>query len=199
MEERAESVTGLLAAAREGDDDARSRLFDAVHRELKSIAHRELYRFRVGETLSTTALVNEAYVRLMRSGALPWNDRIHLLSVAALAMRRLLVDRARERRAEKRGGNVREVALDDAGELAAERASSEILALEDALSDLERLEPRLARLVELRYFGGMTDEEIASFLAVSDRTVRRDWIKAKGFLYRALDATGASGAAGGAG
>ncbi len=190
MEPGSDSVTQLLAAARGGDDDARARLFEVVHRELKSIAHRELYRFRVGETLSTTALVNEAYVRLMRSGNLPYNDRIHLLSVAALAMRRLLVDRSRERQAEKRGGKARDIPLDEAGELAAERASAEILALEDALTDLERLEPRLARLVELRYFGGMTEEEIASLLDVSDRTVRRDWIKAKGFLYRALDLSG---------
>ena len=191
MAEGSESVSGLLDAARRGDPAASGRLFEAVYRELKHIAHRELWRFRAGETLSTTALVNEAYVRLMRSGTLPFQDRIHLLSVAATAMRRLLIDRARERQAQKRGGDLRAVALDDAGELAAERASAELLAVEDALSGLERVDARLARLVELRFFGGLTDEEIAGVLEISDRTVRRDWIKAKGYLYRALGASGA--------
>lgn len=190
MAEGSESVTQLLDAARRGDPTARERLFEAVYRELKGIAHRELWRFRLGETLSTTALVNEAYVRLMRSGTLPFQDRIHLLSVAAKAMRRLLIDRVRERQAQKRGGDQRHVALDDAAELAAERASSELLAVEDALSGLERLDARLARLVELRFFGGLTDDEIAGVLEISDRTVRRDWIKAKGYLHRALAAPG---------
>lgn len=191
MGEGSESVTQLLDAARRGDPTARERLFEAVYRELKGIAHRELWRFRIGETLSTTALVNEAYVRLMRSGTLPFQDRIHLLSVAAKAMRRLLIDRARERQAQKRGGERRHVALDAAAELAAERASAELLAVEDALSGLERLDARLARLVELRFFGGLTDDEIAGVLEISDRTVRRDWIKAKGYLYRALAVAGA--------
>jgi RNA polymerase sigma factor (TIGR02999 family) len=191
MAEELDSVTRLLAAARAGDEAARARLFVLVYEQLKGIAHRELYRFRVGETLSTTALVNEAYLRLMRHGALPFADRIHLLSVASKAMRRLLIDRARERQALKRGGDRHHLALDDAGEVAAEQASAEMLALDDALCDLERLDPRLARLVELRFFGGLTDEEIAGVLEISDRTVRRDWIKAKGLLYRALATPGA--------
>src|SRR6187551_3726003 len=112
MAEEPESVTLLLAAARGGDAAAHTRLFDLLYAELKKIAHRELFRFRVGETLSTTALVNEMYVRLMRHGALPFADRIHLLSVASKAMRRLLIDRSRERRAEKRGGDRPELDLD---------------------------------------------------------------------------------------
>lgn len=193
MPDSLSSVTELLDAARRGDERSRDRLFEVVHEELKAIAHRELFRFRRDETFSTTALVNEAYVRLMKNGVLPWKDRLHLLAVASQAMRRLLIDRARERHALKRGGGVRDVGLDDVDEIAAAQASAEILAVGAALEELERVDERLARLVELRFFGGLTDAEIAELLEVTDRTVRRDWVKAKGFLYRAL-ATGAASA-----
>jgi RNA polymerase sigma factor (TIGR02999 family) len=193
MPEGFRSFTELLAAARRGDGRSRELLFETVYRELKGIAHRELYRFRRDETFSTTALVNEAYLRLMKHGVLPGKDRLHLLAVASQAMRRLLIDRARERHALKRGGGVRELALDDAEEIAAEQASAEILAVAEALEELGRLDERLAKLVELRFFGGLTDAEIAGILEITDRTVRRDWVKAKGFLYRALGAAPEAG------
>ena len=182
----AADVTALLDAARRGESAAGERLLDAVYRELRSIAHRELYRFRRDETFSTTALVHEAYLRLTRHGALPGRDRLHLLAIAAQAMRRLLIDRARERFALKRGAGVRPVDLEAAGEIAADEASAEILAVGEALDELEQVDERLAKVVELRFFGGLEENEIAEILGLTDRTVRRDWVKAKAFLYRAL-------------
>lgn len=192
MADEAAGVTELLDAARSGDAEARDRLLELVYRELKSIAHRELRRLRRDETFSTTALAHEAYLRLMKHGALPGKDRLHLLAIASQAMRRLLIDRARERFAGKRGSGARPAALDEAHELAADEASAEILAVGEALAELEQLDERLAKVVELRFFGGLSDPEIAELLELTDRTVRRDWVKAKGFLYRAL-ARGGSG------
>jgi RNA polymerase sigma factor (TIGR02999 family) len=193
--ESPESVTELLDASRRGDGAAHERLVAVVYAELKSIAHRELFRFRRNETLSTTALVHEAYVRLLRSGSLPGRDRLHLLAIAAQAMRRLLIDRARERYAEKRGGGADPLPLDATEEIAAQRVSNEILALDAALVHLGERDERLARLVELRFFGGLSEVEVAELLGVTERTVRRDWQKAKGFLYRELAAEGSAGPA----
>jgi RNA polymerase sigma factor (TIGR02999 family) len=192
MVDEAVGVTGLLDAARGGDAEARDRLLELVYRELKSIAHRELHRFRRDETFSTTALAHEAYLRLTKHGALPGKDRLHLLAIASQAMRRLLIDRARERLAAKRGGGARPAALDEAHEIAADEASAEILAVAAALAELEQLDERLAKVVELRFFGGLSDAEIAEVLELTDRTVRRDWVKAKGFLYRALARDGSA-------
>ena len=186
-----EPITRWLEASRRGDAGARARLLEAVYAELRRSASRELRRFRGVETIGTTALVNEAYLRLLSGDRLDFESRVHLLSVAAIAMRRLLVDRARERMALKRGGGARPVPLDTEAEALADRASLEVSRLDDALTDLEREEPRLARVVELRYFGGLTEEEVAAALEVTDRTVRRDWTKAKAYLFRALAASDA--------
>jgi RNA polymerase sigma factor (TIGR02999 family) len=178
-----------LSAARGGDAAARERLIEAVYAELKRSASRELRRFRGVETLQTTALVNEAYLRLLAGESLPFESRSHLLAVAAIAMRRLLVDRARERLSAKRGGGARPATLDTRAEEVAEQASEELVALDDALVELEKLDPRLAKVVELRFFGGMTEIESASALGSSERTVRRDWTKARAFLHRHLAAS----------
>ena len=184
-----EPITEWLAATRGGDGAARERLIEAIYGELRRSASRELRRFRGIETMQTTALVNEAYLRLLAGTELEFESRSHLFGVAAVAMRRLLVDRARERLSQKRGGGARPATLDDEAEAIADGASDEIVALDEALGLLERLDPRLARVVELRFFGGLTEEETAAALGSSERTVRRDWTKARAFLHRHLDAT----------
>jgi RNA polymerase sigma factor (TIGR02999 family) len=187
--ERAEPITEWLEASRRGDGSARERLIEALYGELRRAASRELRRFRGFETLQTTALVNEAYLRLLAGGALPFESRVHLLSVAAVAMRRLLIDRARERLAAKRGGGARAETLDDEAEQVADRAGEQLLDLDGALAGLERLDPHLARVVELRFFGGLTEVEVSHALGSSERTVRRDWVKARAFLHRYLSAS----------
>lgn len=158
-----------------------AELFAAVYGELKRLAHGQLARGPRG-TLSTTALVHEAYLKLRGSSV---GDREHFLALAARAMRQVLVDYARERRAAKRGGGLARVSLDGEA-LAVETLVDEVLAVDTALARLEAVDERLARLVEWRYFGGMTDVEIAAALGVTDRTLRRDWLKARAFLYREL-------------
>jgi RNA polymerase sigma factor (TIGR02999 family) len=184
--EPAPPITELLDAARRGDSAASERVFSALYDELRRIARRERHRLDAGQTLNTTAVVHEAYVRLLHDRDLPWESRAHLLGTAAVAMRRLLVDRARERQALKRGGAVAHVELDDDVEVAATRASQELLALDDALSRLDQVDPRLARVVELRFFGGLSEEETGQVLGTAERTVRRDWLKAKAFLHAHL-------------
>jgi len=176
-------ITELLAASRAGDPTAAERVFSAVYEELRQIARRERWRLRRVETLETTAVVHEAYLRLMHNEELPWESRGHLLATAALAMRRLLVDRARARLAIKRGGGVADVELD---ETEAVQASEELLALDEALVLLDRTSRRLAQVVELRFFGGLSEVEVSELLGVDERTVRRDWIKAKAFLHLQL-------------
>jgi RNA polymerase sigma factor (TIGR02999 family) len=193
MGSTAETITQWLAASRGGDAAARDRLLEAVYSELKSTAHRELARFRGFETLDTTAVVHEVFLRLLSGERLEFENRIHLMAVAAVAIRRLLIDRARERSAAKRGGGLRAVGLDEAGEVAADRASEQLLAVEAALCRLAALDPRLAQVVELRFFGGLTEPEVAAALTVSERTARRDWTKARAFLHRELAAPEARG------
>ncbi len=182
----AESIEQLLEAVRAGDPAASERLFGALYDELRRIAHRERRRLDAGETLNTTAVVHEAYVRLLHDRELTWESRAHLLGTAAIAMRRLLVDRARERHALKRGAGVAAVELDEERDAAADRASEDVLALDEALCRLEQVDPRLARVVELRFFGGLSEEETGRVLGTTDRTVRRDWLKAKAFLHTQL-------------
>jgi RNA polymerase sigma factor (TIGR02999 family) len=158
-----------------------AELFATVYGELKRLAHGQLARGPRG-TLSTTALVHEAFLKLRRSTVA---DREHFLALAARAMRQVLVDYARERHAAKRGGGLARVSL-EGDALAIETLADEVLAVDTALGRLEAVDERLARLVEWRYFAGMTDVEIASALGVTDRTVRRDWLKARAFLYREL-------------
>jgi RNA polymerase sigma factor (TIGR02999 family) len=183
---RREQVTALLMACAAGTRaDAYDRLMPIVYDELRAVAERQLRREGVGHTLGPTALVHEAYLRLVDQSRAQWVNRAHFFSVAARIMRRLLVDHARRRLAEKRGGGVHAMDL-DAAEIPVEEEAESLLALHDALERLERMSPRLAAVVECRFFGGMTETETASALDVTDRTVRRDWIKAKGWLHQQL-------------
>ena len=160
------------------------RLLPVVYEELRHIAHRELGT-RPNDTLCTTALVNELYLRLAGGGDLDCASRAHFLAVSSVAMRRILVDRARWRCAEKRGGARQRVTLDDGIGGGDDQAES-LLELDDALARLAEVDERLARVVECRFFGGMTEQETADALGVTERTVRRDWVKARGLLYRSL-------------
>jgi RNA polymerase sigma factor (TIGR02999 family) len=178
-------VTDLLLDIPEGGPHAIDRLLPLVYDELRQIAHRLLLRENSGHTLTTTALVHESYLRLVDQRRVAWADRAHFFAVAAVAMRRILVDYARRQRASKRGGGNRPLPLDDAVALADERAQ-EMLALDDALIRLAALNERLARVVECRFFGGLTTEETAAALAVTPRTIERDWAKAKSWLYQEL-------------
>ena len=183
-------ITDLLIAWRSGERGAFDRLFSLVYDELRRVAHRQLGREREGHTLDTTALVNEAYLRLVDQTRAQWADRAQFFAVAARAMRRILVDHARRHQALKRGGAPARVSFDDdaladAARVADERADT-LLALDDALTRLADLDERLCRVVECRFFAGFTEEETAEVLAITPRTVRRDWVKAKGWLYQAL-------------
>ena len=178
-------VTRLLAELRAGDRTALDRLFPVVYRELHGRAQRHLAGHRAGDTLNTTALVHEVYLKLTDSAGQSYNDRIHFFAVASRAMRQILVDHARRKSAEKRGGGLREVSLDPA-ELGSPDRPEELLALDEALSELARLDERLARTVELRFFGGLSVEETADVLGTSPRTVKRDWRKARAFLFDAV-------------
>jgi RNA polymerase sigma factor (TIGR02999 family) len=183
-------ITGLLLAWRSGNEDALDLLFPRVYDELRQIAHRHLGREREGHTLNTTALVHEAYLKLVDQTRAQWADRAHFFAVAARVMRRILVDYARRHQAAKRGGETASLPLDDnavasATLVAGERAQM-LLALDDALTRLAEVDERLSRVVEYRFFGGLTEEETALALSITARTVRRDWIKAKGWLHQAL-------------
>lgn len=178
-------ITALLAAMREGDRGALDRLFPLVYRELRDRAHGQLARRSTGQTLSTTALVHEAYLKLVGSDHKSYNDRVHFLAVASRAMRQILVDYARQATAAKRGGGGLAVDLDP-DKMADPARAEELIALDDALEELERLDDRLARTVELRFFGGLSVEEAAEVLDVSPRTVKRDWRKARAFLYKTI-------------
>jgi RNA polymerase sigma factor (TIGR02999 family) len=183
--ESAESVTELLVRSREGDTGALDRLVPFVYDELRAIAHGQLRGERPGHTLSTTALVNEAYLRLVDQRRADWQDRRHFFAVAARMMRRVLVDYARKRGARKREGAKSLVPLEDAL-VAVEQESELLLSLDEALTRLASRDARLVQVVELRFFAGLTEEETAEILGVSARTVRYDWVKAKGWLYREL-------------
>ena len=178
-------ITGLLLAWRAGDRGALDRLFPLVYDALRGIAHRQLRGEHPDRTLGTTALVHEVYLKLVDQTRVQWTDRGHFFAVAARAMRRILVDQARRRGALKRGGASRPVSLTDVPVAVEERAET-LIALDEALSELSELDERLSRVVECRFFGGLTEEETAEALGVTGRTVRRDWTKAKGWLQRAL-------------
>lgn len=165
-------------------------LLPVAYDELRRIARQYLRRERPDHTLTTTALVHEAYLRLVEQTRSSITDRAHLLSVAALAMRRVLVDHARERNAVKRGAGQHPITLDDAVPSFQDDVDH-VLSLDEALTKVESLWPRLARVVELRYFGGMSDDEVAEALGVTSRTVRRDWLKARAVLSSMLDETSA--------
>jgi len=184
MPQRAD-ITAQLQAWAAGEQTARDTLFPLVYDELRRIAHRQLRREWQGHTLDTTALVHEAYLRLVDQAHSGFADRAHFFAVAANAMRRILVDYARRYLADKRGGAPRRVTLTDDMLVAEERADT-LLALDEALHELSLIDERLSRVVECRFFGGLTEQETAEVLGVTARTVRRDWTKAKGWLLRTL-------------
>jgi RNA polymerase sigma factor (TIGR02999 family) len=180
-----QEVTQLLADWSDGDDGALDKLIPLVQPELHRLAHHYMRRERTGHTLQTTALLNEAYLQLVDDSPHNWQNRTHFMAAAAQLMRRIMVDHARERCSLKRGGGALRVTLDDAALVTGKR-SEELLALDEALEGLAAQDPRKSRIVELRYFGGLTEEETAAFLKLSDRTVRREWRMARTWLYRAL-------------
>jgi RNA polymerase sigma factor (TIGR02999 family) len=182
----AADITAQLQAWVAGEPAARETLFPLVYDELRRIAHRQLQREWHGHTLDTTALVHEAYLKLVDQTRVGFTDRAHFFAVAAHAMRRILVDYARRYLADKRGGAPRRVTLTDDMLVAEERADT-LLAIHDALQELSRIDERLSRVVECRFFGGLTEAETAEVLGVTARTVRRDWTKAKGWLHRTLE------------
>lgn len=185
MEATKQDVTQLLADWRGGDRAALARLLPAVHGELKKIARGYLARERPGHTLQPTALVNEAYLRLVDQNRVEWASRSHFFAIAATQMRRILVSYARRRAADKRGAGERAVTLVDAIAAAGPR-EVDLLALDQALGRLEGIDPRQARVVELRYFAGLTIEETAEALGISTATVKLDWSLARAWLYREL-------------
>ncbi len=184
MEAADGNITVLLKALRRGDREAGEKLFPLVYAELHKLARGYMRRERQNHTLQPTALINEAYVRLAQA-SIDWQNRAHFTAVAANAMRRILVDHARARAAAVRGGGVQITEWNDNFAFAPEK-SSELLALDEALDRLEKINPRQAKIVELRYIGGLSFEEIAEVLALSSRTAKRDWAVARVWLFRAI-------------
>ena len=176
-------VTELLIAWSGGDSSALETLIPAIHGELQRLARRQMRREREGHTLQTTALVNEAYLRLVDLSRIRWQDRAHFFAMSARLMRRILVDHARSRRYLKRGGGAVRVSFDEALAVSRESAA-DLVALDDALQALARLDPRKGQVVELRYFGGLSVDETANVLQVSPETVIRDWRLSKAWLLR---------------
>jgi len=181
-----QEITQLLVAWNNGDASALEQLTPLVQGELHRLAKRYMAGERQGHILQTTALVNEAFLRLVDWQNVEWRNRAHFFGLAAQIMRRILVDFARARRREKRGGDEIQVSLSEAANVPYER-SAELVALDDALQTLEKMEPRQARVVELRFFAGLSLEETAEALKVSLSTVRRDWSLAEAWLYRELN------------
>ena len=191
---RPDEITRLLKAWAAGDEQARDRLTALVYGELRRLARRYMRRERVGATLQTTALVNEAYLRLVDLKVVGWQDRTHFFAVSAQVMRRILVDAARARTSIKRGGLFRRAehsSAIDLNEIPSVDSSrgAEIIAVDDALEELARIDPRKARVVELRFFGGLSVEETAAVLRISPQSVMRDWKLAKAWLARAFAGT----------
>ena len=192
MDARSAEITGLLKAWGAGDQAALDRLTPLIYDELHRNARRYMRGERPGNTLQTTALVNEAYLRLVDVKAMDWKDRAHFFAVSAQMMRRILVDAARARASAKRGGRVQKVAhssavnLDEIADVSSKRGN-ELIAVDDALTSLAQVDLRKARVVELRFFGGLSVEETAEALETSAQTVMRDWKLAKAWLLRELN------------
>jgi RNA polymerase sigma factor (TIGR02999 family) len=184
------NITVLLKALRRGDRDAGEKLFPLVYAELHRLASAYMRHERQNHTLQPTALINEAYVRMAKA-SIDWQNRAHFIGVAANAMRRILVDHARARAAAVRGGGVHITELNENFAFAPEK-SAELLALDEALDRLEKVNPRQAKVVELRYIGGLSFEEVAEVLALSPRTAKRDWAVARLWLFKAIKRTSGS-------
>jgi len=182
-------ITDMLLDWGKGDKAALDRVMPLIYNELRRLAHRQMRRERAGDTMQTTSLINEAYLRLIDYERVQPQDRSHFFAIAAQAMRRILIERARSRRTAKRGSGGQKVSLDDAADLVDDRAAN-LVALDDALTSLATIDPRKAQIVELKYFGGMTIDETAKALGVSTPTVERDWQMAKIWLRREITRTG---------
>ena len=180
-----QEITQLLLAWGSGDKAALDALMPIVYDELRKLAKRYMRRQNSGHTLQTTALVNEAYLRLIDSSRVRWQDRTHFFAISAQLMRRVLVDFARAKNSLKRGGEQLQITLDEQVEAPFEKEMN-LVALDEALQNLAKLSLRQSQIVELRYFGGLSEEEIAETLEISTRTVRRDWSLARAWLYREL-------------
>ena len=185
MAARGTQVTSLLLAWGQGDQAALNALIPLVHQELRRLAHRSMAAERDGHTLQTTALVNEAYLRLVDCRQVRWQDRAHFVAVSARLMRRILVDFARSRHYQKRGAGGRPITLDENLDLGRGK-SADLVALDDALEALAALDPRKSQVVELKFFGGLDEKEIAQHLQISVDTVQRDWKTARAWLYAQL-------------
>lgn len=183
--ESSRDVSGLIAAWGNGDEEALGRLMSVLYPELRRIARQHLGRRPAGDTLESAALANEAYLKLVRAGGIRCENRLHFLALCSQIIRRILVDHARSRRYAKRGGNAVRVPL-DAVLLGARAHGIELLALDEALGSLSKIDARKGRVVELRYFGGLSVEEAAEVMGISPETVKRDWKMAKAWLFAAL-------------
>ena len=184
-------ITQLLAEWREGNQSALDELYPLVYDELHRLARRYMSRENKGHTLQTTALINEAYVRLIDQKNVHWANRSHFFAISAQIMRRILIDHARRHLYAKRGGGARPVSLEEVATVLPDQ-SEELLRLDEALKSLAEMDPRRSQVVELRYFGGLNNEEIAGVLNVSENTVTRDWNMARAWLYQQLTGSGAN-------
>ena len=184
-------VTRLLRAWGQGEDAALEELLPLVHQELRRLARRYMFGERPGHTLQTTALVNEAYLRLVNSRQVSWQNRTHFFAISAQLMRRILVDYARARGSQKRGGGVPKVTLDEEL-MAPQEKGQDLVALDDALKALAHIDPRKCKVIELRFFGGLSVDETAEVLKISPDTILRDWRLAKAWLAREMRKTGAT-------
>jgi RNA polymerase sigma-70 factor, ECF subfamily len=178
-------ITGLLAEWRDGNQSALDELYPLVYDELHRLARRYMSRERKGHTLQTTALINEAYVRLVDQKNVNWANRSHFFAISAQIMRRILIDHARRHAYAKRGGGAQQVSLEDVAAIVPGQGR-ELVRLDEALKSLAERDPRRSQVVELRYFGGLNNEEIAGVLNVSENTVTRDWNMARAWLYQQL-------------
>lgn len=184
-------ITQLLAEWSDGNQSALDELYPLVYEELHRLARRYMSRERKGHTLQTTALINEAYVRLVDQRNVHWANRSHFFAISAQIMRRILIDHARRHAYAKRGGGAQQVSLEEVAIVATEK-SAEIIRLDEALEILAKMDPRRCNVVELRYFGGLSNEEIAGVLKVSENTVTRDWNLARAWLHQQLTGSAAS-------
>jgi RNA polymerase sigma factor (TIGR02999 family) len=182
------NVTQLLVDWRNGNNDALNQLMPLIYDELRGLAKRYMSRERNSHTLQTTALVNEAFLRLINQQNVDWQNRVHFFAIAAQVMRHLLVDHARSKQYAKRGGGAQQITLDE-GLAVSDDNAVELLALNQALERLEAIDDRKSKIVELRYFGGLSTEETAEVLGVSEITIKREWAKAKAWLFRELSQT----------
>ena len=185
MSSDADNVSRLLADWGNGNQDALEELVPLIYKELRNLAHNFLYRERPGHTLQTTALVHEAYLKLIDQNDARWQNRAHFFAIAAQAMRRILIDSARKHAAAKRGGPQEKLSLDEVADIALE-PDINLLKLDEALNELAKIDLRQSRIVELRYFGGLTIEETAEVISVSPATVKREWMMARAWLHQEL-------------